>query len=60
MCPACLRGTMTAGPDVIRGSGPNHSHGLGSPMTQKRVFPIDGSTVSHHVIITLAIRWRAL
>ena len=28
MCPACLRGTMTAGPDVIRGSGPNHSHGL--------------------------------
>src|SRR6516162_11958577 len=26
------------------------------PMTQKRVIPIDGSTVSHHVIITLAIR----
>jgi hypothetical protein len=25
-------------------------------MTQKRVVPIDGSTVSHHVIITLAIR----
>jgi hypothetical protein len=25
-------------------------------MTQKRVFPIDGSTVSHHAIITLAIR----
>ena len=26
-------------------------------MTQKRVFPIDGSTVSHHAIITLAIRF---
>src|SRR5215467_11097660 len=26
------------------------------PMTQKRVVPIDGSTVSHHAIITLAIR----
>jgi len=26
------------------------------PMTQRRVVPIDGSTVSHHVIITLAIR----
>ena len=25
-------------------------------MTQKRVLPIDGSTVSHHAIITLAIR----
>jgi hypothetical protein len=25
----------------------------------ERVIPIDGSTVSHHVIITLAIRWRA-
>jgi hypothetical protein len=25
-------------------------------MTQRRVFPIDGSTVSHHAIITLAIR----
>ena len=28
MSPACLRGVMTAGPDVVRGSGPNHSHGL--------------------------------
>jgi hypothetical protein len=28
MCPACLRGTMTAGPDVVRGSGPNQSPGL--------------------------------
>ena len=25
-------------------------------MTQKRVVPIDGSTVSHHAIVTLAIR----
>src|SRR3974390_136797 len=56
MCPACLRGTMTAGPDAVRGSGPNHSHGTLMPMTQKRVVPIDGSTVSHHAIITLAIR----
>ena len=28
MSPACLRGVMTAGPDVIRRSGPNHRHGL--------------------------------
>src|ERR1700745_2553801 len=56
MCPACLRGTMTAGPDVIRGSGPNQRHGALTPMTQKRVVPIDGSTVSHHAIITLAIQ----
>jgi hypothetical protein len=28
MCPASLCGTMTAGPDVVRGSGPNQSHGL--------------------------------
>jgi hypothetical protein len=26
---------MTAGPDVIRGSGPNHLHGLCGPKTQK-------------------------
>src|SRR3974390_3364311 len=56
MCPACLRGTMTAGPDAVRGSGPNHSHGTLMPMTQKRVVPIDGSPVSHHAIIPLAIR----
>src|SRR5262249_26958074 len=56
MCPACLRGAMTAGPDAVRGSVPNHSHGTLMPMTQKRVVPIDGSTVSHHAIITLAIR----
>jgi len=41
---------VTAGPDVVRGSGPNQSHGLRRPMTLKRVFPIDGSTVSHHAI----------
>jgi hypothetical protein len=29
------------------------------PMTHKRVVPIDGSTVSHHAIITLAIRCLA-
>ncbi|MFT7577857.1 MAG: hypothetical protein ACI9XZ_004260 [Alphaproteobacteria bacterium] len=28
MSPACLRGFMTAGPDVIRRSGPNHLLGL--------------------------------
>jgi hypothetical protein len=43
-------------PDAVRGSGPNQSHGLLTSMTQKRVFPIDGSTVSYHAIITLAIR----
>ena len=26
--PGLLRGIMTAGSDVVRGSGPNHSHGL--------------------------------
>ena len=55
MCPACLRGTMTAGPDVVRGSVPSFARAL-TPMTQKRVVPIDGSTVSHHAVITLAIR----
>jgi hypothetical protein len=50
MCPACLRGFMTAGPDVVRGSGPNHFHGLdthdpeaGSPDRQ-----IDRLTSRHH------------
>jgi hypothetical protein len=57
MCSAYLRDTMTAGPDVVRGSGPNHSPGFVAPMTQQRVFPMDGSTVSHHAIITLAIFW---
>ena len=28
MCPAYSRGVMTAGPDVVRGSGPNQNHGL--------------------------------
>ena len=49
-CPACLRGTMTAGPDVVRGPGPNHLRGLdthdpkaGSPDRQ-----IDRFTSRHH------------
>jgi len=49
---------MTAGPDVIRGSGPDQKRGLETPIDPSGFFPIDGSTVSHHVIITLAIGMR--
>jgi hypothetical protein len=45
---------MTAGPDVVRGSGPYHSPGLDT-LDPKRVLPINRSTASHHAIITLAI-----
>ena len=38
MFPACSRGSMTAGPDVVRGSGPNHSHGLDT-LDPKAGFP---------------------
>src|SRR5436190_6539853 len=36
---------MTAGPDVIRGSGPDQNFGLLRPIDPSRDFPIDGSTV---------------
>jgi hypothetical protein len=58
MCPACWCGHMTAGPDVIRGSGPDQKRGLETPIDPSGFFPTNGSTVSHHVIITLAIGMR--
>ena len=45
-------------PDVLRGSGPDQNFGLETPIDPSRVFPIDGSSVSHHAIITLAIGTR--
>lgn len=47
---------MTARPDAIRGSDAQSFVRALTPMTQMRVVPIDGSTVSHHAVITLAIR----
>jgi transposase len=42
----CIRPLSTAavaaGPDVIRGSGPNQKHAFLPRMAHKRVFPIDG------------------
>src|SRR5690349_15338208 len=40
MCPACCCGHVTAGPDVIRGSGPDQNFGL-EALRLRRVFPID-------------------
>src|SRR5262245_52617816 len=58
-CKSCVRPVravlMTAGPDVVRGPGPNQTHGLDT-RDPKRVLPIDRSTASHHAIITPAIR----
>src|SRR5262245_64525131 len=58
-CKSCVRpiraALMTAGPDVVRGPGPNQKHGLDT-RDPKRVLPINRSTASHHAIITLAIR----
>ena len=50
MCPACLRGAMTAGPDVVRGSGPNHSPGLDTldPKTGSPNQQIDRFASRHH------------
>jgi hypothetical protein len=50
---------VTAGPDEIRRSGPNQTSGF-ETQRPPRVLPIDGSTVSHQTIITLAIRLFAL
>jgi hypothetical protein len=49
---------MTAGPDVIRGSGPNQNNARVSRVTQCGFSQSNGSTVSHHAIITLAIGIR--
>ena len=42
----CIRplnaAAVAAGPDVIRGSGPNHFHAFLPRVAHKRVFPIDG------------------
>ena len=42
----CIRplnaAALAAGPDVIRGSGPNQSHALVPRVARSRVFPIDG------------------
>src|SRR5262245_29476403 len=54
MCPACWCGAMTAGPDVVRGSGPYQSPGLDT--LENRALPINRSTASHHALITLAFR----
>jgi hypothetical protein len=47
-CKSCVRpnwcGATTAGPDVVRGSGPNQPGGQLAHVPL-RVFPIDGSTV---------------
>ena len=42
MYPACLRGTLTAGPDEVRGSDPNHRIAL-CAHDSAQVFPIPGS-----------------
>jgi hypothetical protein len=55
MFPAYLRGAMTAGPDVVRKPGPNQNDGLNTHVSQRALLA-DRSTVSHHAIITLAIR----
>jgi len=58
-CKSCVRpvraALVTAGPDVVRGPGPNQKHGLDT-RDPLRVLPIYRSTASHHAIITLAIR----
>ncbi len=38
LCSACLRDTMIAGPNAIRGSGPNYKRELGGPLA-KTGFP---------------------
>ena len=53
-CKSCVRPVdaahMTAGPDVVRGSGPDQNYGLDSPLTQAG-FPdqqIDRLSSHHH------------
>ena len=50
MCPACCRGDMTAGPDVIRGSGPDQKYVLRAHRPQSG-FPdrrLDRFASRHH------------
>lgn len=53
MCPACLRGHLTAGHDVIRRSAPNHSRDLDG-RDPRMVLPFFGLTGRHHAFIALA------
>src|SRR5262245_19549523 len=50
--------TLAAGHDVIRGSGPNQKHALVSRVALGGFSRSNGSTVSHHVVFTPAIRER--
>jgi hypothetical protein len=53
MCPACLRGTQTAGHDVIRETAPDHIYDLiGHDV--RWVLPFLGLTGRHHAFIALA------
>jgi len=50
--------TMVAGHDVIRGSGPNQGAALMNRVTLHGFSQSNGSTVSHHLVFTPAIRER--
>ena len=54
MCPACLRGTLTAGHDVIRETAPDQIYDLGGHDV-RWVLPFLGLTGRHHAFIALAI-----
>src|SRR5262244_851492 len=57
---SCIRpavaATLAAGHDVIRGSGPNQGAALKKRMALSGFSQSNGSTVSHHVVFTPAIR----
>jgi hypothetical protein len=59
---SCIRpvaaAVMAAGHDVIRGSGPNQGAALFNRMALHGFSQSNGSTVSHHVVFTPAIRER--
>jgi Transposase zinc-binding domain len=59
---SCIRpivaATLAAGHDVIRGSGPNQGAALMKRMALHGFSQSNGSTVSHHVVFTPAIRER--
>ena len=59
---SCIRpavaATLAAGHDVIRGSGPNQGVALMKRVTLGGFPQSNGSTVSHHVVFTPAIRER--
>ena len=61
---SCIRpivaATLAAGHDVIRGSGPNQGAALMKRMALGGFSQSNGSTVSHHVVFTPAIRERCV